>query len=111
MITPGDLGNGLIACRLFAPPSDQRIPENRAADRKSDETRDSRRDFEPFAYFPSVRAATENDAADHVTPAGARRCDNTLAILAPIKPFNLPQIRLHALILEFLNGFDHQARP
>src|ERR1700733_4957147 len=111
MITPGDLGNGLIACRLFAPPSDQRIPENRAADRKSDETRDSRRDFEPFAYFPSVRAATENDAADIISPAGAgRRCD-ALAILAPFEPFDFPQIRFDAAVLELLHGFHHQARP
>ena len=40
-----------IARRLFAPPGDQRIPENRAADRKSDEARHGRRDPEPFAHF------------------------------------------------------------
>src|SRR5262249_37305083 len=110
-IAPRDLGDSLIARRLFAPPGNQRVPENSAADRKSHEARHRRRGLEPFADFAVVLAATENDAANSVTAAGAGGRDNTLAILAPIKPFDLPQIRFHAPILEFANGLDHQTRP
>jgi carbon-monoxide dehydrogenase small subunit len=70
-----------------------------------------RRDREPFTNFAVVLAATENDTADSVTPASAGSCHDALAILTSIQPFKLPQIRLHAAILEFPNGFDHQARP
>ena len=110
-IAPGDLGNGLIACRLFAAPSDQRIPEHGATDGESDVTRHRRRDAQPFADFAIVLAATENDAADGVshTRTGCRH--DALAILAPIEPFKLPVIRFHPPILKFPNGFDHQARP
>src|SRR6516165_9218882 len=110
-IAPRDFGDGLLARRFFAPPGDQRIPESRAADRKADEARHTGRHRKPVSHFLIDLATTENDASDSVTAAGAGRRDNALAILAPIKPFNLPQIRLHAPILEFPNGFDHQARP
>src|SRR5215510_8553353 len=110
-IAPGDLGNSLITRRSFAPPGGQRIPENRAADRKSDEPRDSCRDPEPLAYFPIVLAATKNDTGDMMAPTGACRRHDALAILAPCEPFDLPQIRIDAAVLELMNGFDHQARP
>ena len=96
---------------MFAPQGGERIPENGAADRKSDKARNSRRGREPFANFTVILATTENDTADGVTPASARRRHDALGILAPIQPFKLPQIRLHAPILKFPNGFDHQARP
>src|SRR6516165_7937979 len=35
-IAPRDFGDGLLARRFFAPPGDQRIPEGRATDRKTD---------------------------------------------------------------------------
>src|SRR5262245_18107600 len=89
-IAPGDLRNGLITGRAFAPPGDQRLPEDRAADRKSDEPGYSRRDPEPLTYFPIVLAATENDAADIMAATGARRRHDALAILGTCEPLDLP---------------------
>ena len=96
-IAPGDLGNGLIARRLFAPPGDQRIPENGAADRKSDETRYSRRDFEPFCVLSDrPRRDRERCSGHYFAPPARAAVATRFAILAPIEPFDFPQIRFDA---------------
>ena len=111
-IAPRDLGDGLIARRFFAPQGGERIPEVRAADRKSDKARHGRRDPRAsFANFMVVLAATENDAADRIDARPRGQPPRRLAILAPIEPSIFHRSGSTPPILEFLNGFDHQARP
>src|SRR5215471_4259556 len=69
----GDRGDCLLASRFFAPPGDQRIPENGAAYCKADKAWHLRGGPEPLSHFALVLAAAKNDAAD-LTAAISARC-------------------------------------
>jgi len=56
-IALGDRGNCLLAYRFFAPPRDQRIPENSSTDGKADKALHLRCDSEPLI---SVVCASPN---------------------------------------------------
>src|SRR4029077_1610430 len=68
-IPPRDLGDRLFARHFLGPPGDQRIPENGATDRKSDEARYARRDPEPFTYLAIILAAAKDDATNLIAAA------------------------------------------
>src|SRR6266481_331268 len=70
VVPAGDLGDGLLSGRLFAPPADQWLPEVGAADREPDEARDSGGGHQPLAHLLLVLAPAEDDAA-HAVPAAA----------------------------------------
>src|SRR5262249_46359217 len=89
-IALGDRGDCLLASRFFAPPGDQRIPENSAAYGKADKAWHLRGSPEPLLHFALVLAAAENDATDMIAAAGARCRYHAFAVLAPIQAFNLP---------------------
>src|SRR6516164_3350821 len=107
----GNRGDCLLACRLFAPPGDQRIPENSATYGKTDKARHLCRDPEPLLHFALVLAAAKNDTADMIAAASPRCRYNAFAILAPIQAFNLPQIWFDTGVLKLLDRLDHQAWP
>jgi hypothetical protein len=52
---------------------------------------------------PDLLADGQLDLAE----AGPRRGHDPLAILAAIEPFDLPQIRIDASVLELADGLDH----
>src|SRR5262245_60843821 len=81
-VAPSNLGNRLLARRLLGPPGDQRIPEIGAADRKAYEAGHRSRDAQPLPDLRVVLATPEDDAADPLAPAGARRRDDRRAVLA-----------------------------
>src|SRR6516162_2975153 len=98
-------------CRFFAPPGNQRIPENGAAYGRADKARHLRGDSEPLSHFALVLAAAKNDASDTIAAAGACRRYDPFAVFAPIQAFNLPQIWFDPGVLKLLDRFDHQAGP
>src|SRR5262249_22058844 len=110
-IALGDRGDCLLASRFFAPPGDQRIPENGAAYSKADKAWHLRGGPEPLSPFVLVLAASQNDATDMIAAAGARRRYDSFAVFAPIQAFNLPQIWFDPGVLKLLDRFDHQAGP
>src|SRR6266478_10088137 len=110
-ISAGDLGDGLLSGRLFAPPADQWLPEVGAADREPDEARDSGGGHQPLAHLLLVLAPAEDDAADAVPAVAARGGDDPLAVLATVEPFDLPDVRLDSGILELADRLDHQSWP
>jgi hypothetical protein len=96
---------------LFAPPGNQRIPENCAAYGDADKPRHLRGDSEPLSHFALVLAVAENDTSDMIAAAAACRRYESFAVLAPIQAFNLPQIWFDAGVLKLLDRFDHQTGP
>jgi len=106
-IALGDRGDCLLASRFFAPPSNERIPENSAAYGKADKARHLRRDPEPLSHFALVLAAAENDAPDTIAAADTRRRYDAFAILTPIQAFNLPQIWFDTGVLKLVDRLDH----
>src|SRR5579863_9542256 len=104
-------GRSLVACHGLALPADQRIPEAGPADREADEPLHRCGDLEPVADFLLVLTAPENDAAYVVAAAGPRRRHDQCTILAAIHPFDFPDIGLHAGVMQFADGGDHQLRP
>src|SRR6266403_342779 len=111
VVPAGDLGDGLLSGRLFAPPADQWLPEVGAADREPDEARDSGGGHQPLAHLLLVLAPAEDDAADAVPAVAARGGDDPLAVLATVEPFDLPDVRLDSGILELADRLDHQSWP
>src|SRR5215831_8410207 len=110
-IALGDRGDCLLASRFFAPPGNQRIPENGAAYGKAEKARHLRGDPEPLSHFALVLAAAENDAPDTIAAAGARCRYDAFAVLAPTQAFNLPQIWFDTGVLKLLDRLNHQAWP
>src|SRR5215469_4453290 len=80
------------------------IPEHCAADGKANESRDTRRCFQPLANFLVVLAAAQNDAANFVPPAAPCGGNDFLAILGQVKPFDLPDVRFNANVLQLLDS-------
>src|SRR6267143_1716637 len=109
-ITAGNFGRSRVSRHLPGPPVNERLPEDCAAHREADESRDSGRRHQPFTHLFVVFAATQNDAADFVTPALSSSIHDFLAVFATIESFNLPNVWLHVSILELLDGLDHQSR-
>src|SRR5690349_16067398 len=91
--------DGLFPRDLLGAPVDQRLPEHGAAHGETDEARHGGRGRQPLMHLIVVLAAAEDDAADLVAPAAPRGRHHLLAILAPVEPFDLPEIRLDARIL------------
>src|SRR4030095_16906389 len=104
----GDLGDGRSSRRLWGPPTDERLPEVGAADREADEAADAGCRRQPLAHLRLVLAPAEDNAADAVPPAAARRSHDLLAVLATVEPLDLPDVRLDAGILELADRPAHE---
>src|SRR5207247_7169783 len=75
------------------------------------ESRDAGGRRQPVAHLLGVLASAQDDAAHRVATAPARGGDDPLAVLAPIKPLDLPDVGLDLRILKLLDGLDHQPGP
>src|SRR5580698_1434082 len=58
-----------------------------------------------------VFSAAQNDAADLVAPVAPRRYDDLFAVFPAIEALNLPDVRLHACVLHFMNRLNHELGP
>src|SRR6266436_10313237 len=92
-------------------PSNQRFPEVGSANGESDETGHAGCRRQPFTHFLFILAATENDTAYFVASAVTSGCYNSLAVLAAVEAFNLPNVRFDVRVLEFFNGMNHKKGP
>src|SRR5712664_2124703 len=110
-ISAGDLGDGLLSRRLFAPPADQWLPEVGAADREPDEARDSSCRRQPLTHLLLVLAPAEDDAADAIPAATVGGGHDPLAVLPTVEPLDLPDVRLDSGTLELADRLDHQPWP
>src|SRR5689334_21404028 len=98
----------LLSRDLVCPPAYERIPKASTADSEADEPRNLRCDCQPLVYFLVVLAAPKDDTADFVSAATACRRYDVLAILTPVEPLDLPNVRLDIRVLQFFDRFDHQ---
>src|SRR5882724_3670727 len=103
-----DLRDGGFTCDLLRPKVDQRVPENRTANGKTDKPLNAGCDSQPLAHFLLVLAAAQNNAADVFPPATARDGHNVLAVLVAVEPLDLPDIRFNPCVLKLQNGLGHQ---
>src|SRR5713226_4737767 len=108
LITAGYLRHRRFPCDLLAAPVDQRIPEAGPTDGKADEARYGRCGRQPFADFPVIFTASQDDAANPVAASTACGGHNLFAVFAPLETFDLPYVRLDASVLQFLDGLRHQ---
>src|SRR2546428_3692322 len=107
-VSTRDLGDGVFACGLLVPPCDERLPEVRPPDGEADEAGDGGCRHQPLAHLLVVFAASQDDAA-HLGPAApARSGHDLLAVLAPVEPFDLPDVGLDLRLLQLLDRLDHQ---
>src|SRR5262245_13002713 len=107
LVASRDLGNGSLPRELTGTPIDHGHPERGPSDCESNESRNRRCNFQPLVDLFVVRTSAQNDAADLVPTAAPRSHHNLLAILAAVEPFDLPQVWLHAGILQLFDGLDH----
>src|SRR2546422_250087 len=111
LVASRDLCHGRLSRRLLGPPCNERIPEHCPAHGEADESWDSGGHLQPVAHLLGILAAAQDDAAYLVATAPARDGDDPLAVLVPVKPFDLPDVGLDLRILKLLDGLDHQPGP
>src|SRR5712692_2627398 len=111
LVASRDLSYCRLPRRLLGPPGNERFPEHRPAHGEADESRDSGGHRQPVAHPLGILASAQDDAADPVATAPARGGDDPLAVLAPVKSLDLPDVGLDLRILKLLDGLDHQAGP
>src|SRR5438876_3955995 len=109
-VSTRDLGDGVFACAVLGPPLDERLPEVRPPDGEADEPGDAGCRREPLAHLLVVLAPSQDNAAHPGPATPARGGHDPLAVLAPVEPFDLPDVRLDLGILELLDRLDHQPR-
>ena len=77
--------------------------------RGADESWHGRSSFEPAHDSLFIGATSQNDAADFAATSALRDFHDTLAVLAPIESFDLPDIRFDARILQSADSLEHQS--
>src|SRR6266478_4552095 len=110
-VSTRDLGDGVFPCAPLGPPCDERLPEIRPSDGEADEPGDVGGRGQPLAHLLVVFAPAQDDAADLGPATPARGGHDLLAVLAPVEPFDLPDVGLDLGILELLDRLDHQPGP
>ncbi len=98
------LTRGLVGAEI-----DDRLQERRAADGKADEARHGGGDAEPLDDLLLVLAAAQHNRADAIATVAAYCLDDLHAVFAAVQPFDLPDVRLDAEVLNFADRTDHQA--
>src|SRR5262249_13900287 len=78
---------------------------------EADESGDLGRDGQPLAYFLVVLATTQDNAADLVPALAVGGRDYAGAVFAAVQTLDFPNVRLHARVLQFPDGPDHQPGP
>src|SRR5581483_4920317 len=95
---------------LLRAPGYQRVPKTRTADCEADESGHAGRRLQPFMNLVVVLAAPQGDASHFVAAIPPGGGDDPLAILTAIEPLDLPDVRLDARILQFLDCPHHEPR-
>src|SRR5260370_18147528 len=96
-ISASNFCDRIISCYLACTPVNEWTPQSRPANGETIETRNCRSGRKPFADFPVVLAAAEDDATDSVSASPAGSSHDPLAVFMTLEPFDLPHIRLHPL--------------
>jgi hypothetical protein len=99
-VAVSDLGHSGLPRDLLVPPSNERLPEVRAANSETYEPRHSGRRHQLFAHLFVVLAAAQDDAADFVTAGLPRSSNNFPAVLTAIESLDLPDIWLDMRVKE-----------
>jgi hypothetical protein len=107
-IATRNLTHGSVPGNLLGPPIHKRLPKYGATDGKSNEASGPRCRLKPLVNFFSVFASAQNDAPNFVATSPMCNGYDSLAVLATVEPFDLPDVRFDACILQFTDGLDHQ---
>src|SRR5690349_20103486 len=105
----GDLPGCLLLREALRLHFDQRLPETRAPDGKPDEPGNARRCFEPMHDSLSVCYTSQHNETHGGASSMPSRLHQLDTIFSAVQPFDLPDIGLHASILQSLDGLPHQA--
>src|SRR5580704_12724228 len=104
------LGGGFGGDCAFAKRHD-RFEKSRPADRETSEGRDFCRDPQPFEDLFLILAASQHNAADLGPPVPPGAFGDLHTILFAIQAFDLPDVCLHARVLNLADGSQHEAGP
>src|SRR5262245_14624783 len=108
LVVGGDLLGGLLAAGAAVDERLQRIPPDRAPDREADVPGRAAPAPPPRAARLVVGPAPQDHAYDAVAPVPPGRRRDRLAVLARVDPLDLPDVRLHAGVLQLADRRVHQ---
>src|SRR4029079_8454502 len=95
-IAPSNEPRRFLARHLFRDVGRHGVPERSPSNRETNESRDRGGNLQPMQHALSFGIPPEHNAPN-VTPAAAPRgCDDMLAVLSAIEPFDLPDIRFNS---------------
>jgi hypothetical protein len=86
---------------------DQGLPETRSPDGKPDEPGNARRCLQPLLDPVSRCTASQHNETHGVPSTTPSHLHHLDSIFLAIKPFDLPDIRLHPSVLQGLHGLHH----
>src|SRR5260221_14084169 len=109
-VTAHNVVHRVLAGDFLRTPRDERVPEAGPPYREADESRHGGRRLKPFMDLVVVFSAPQDNASDSVTTSPSCGGDHLLAIHTQVETFDLPDVRFHAGVLQFLDRLRHQLR-
>src|SRR5437879_5013271 len=110
LVALGDARRGGLAVHLAVDEGLQRVPPDGPADGEPDVAGHAGAGPQPVLHRLIVRAAAQHDTGHAVAPAGAGLRRDSLAVLAFVEPFDLPDVGLDPAVVELRDGPAHQVR-